>query len=100
MVDVCPHCGKALRLGGNQEGKYSLYMVSYVGNREIEDYKRRPLKVDHFYNQASAIFDLKGEAAQHINCLGQDKCRGIIYKGKTKVHEFWLNRGDKIRPGM
>ena len=96
MLDVCPHCGKALRLSGNQAGKYSLYLVAYGKGAVNEDYKRKPLMTGDFYTQASAILDLKGEAAQHVNCLGYSRCRGTIYKGKQKIHEFWLNRGDKV----
>jgi len=95
MLDVCPHCGKALKLSGNQEGTYSLYMISYMGSRANEDFKRTPFKTDHYFTQANAILELKNEAAQHVNCLGYDRCRGIIYKGKAKIHEFWLNRGDR-----
>jgi ssDNA-binding Zn-finger/Zn-ribbon topoisomerase 1 len=95
MLDVCPHCGKSLRLSGNQAGQYSLYLISYGRNYVNEDFKRHPLMTGEFFTQASAILDLKGEAVQHVNCMGYSKCRGTIYKGKQKIHEFWVNRGDK-----
>ena len=94
-LNTCPNCGHVLR-SEKQEGEYSLYIIFYRGSIASEDYKKVPLVKAHFFTLANAILEMKTEASHHMKCYCFERCRGVIYFGKSKVHSFSQNRGDRV----
>jgi len=97
-LDVCPHCGKSLNIASSAQGKYSLYLVSYSGGTTHERFKRAPLVTHECYTLAEARAEMKREASEYLKIWSHEKCHCSVYKGRTKVFEFWLHRNEDVRP--